>query len=133
MDTRTKIVDASKASAAARERRARGGRVLAVTGYFDVLQAALVRDLAEARSAAGDSLVLAVLTPPPDPVLGSRARAELAAGLAVVDYVVTTENGPALEALMAAIEPDTVVRLETADELRMRRLIEHVHRRHTGA
>ncbi|HWQ57113.1 MAG TPA: hypothetical protein VN442_25730 [Bryobacteraceae bacterium] len=133
MDTRTKIVDTSKASAAAREWRARGGRLLAVTGYFDVLQASHVRELAEARRAAGDSLLMALLVPPPDPVQAPQARAELAAGLAMVDYVVTTENGPALEALLAAIEPDTVVRLETADELRMRQLIEHVHRRHTGA
>lgn len=133
MDTRTKIVSSDEAAMAAAACRARGGKVLAATGYFDVLEAGHVRELCAARSAAGADLVIALPAHPPRPVLPLRARAEMAAALAVVDYVVVTENGPALEALLAALEPHTVVRLESADELRMRRLIDHVHRRHTSA
>jgi bifunctional ADP-heptose synthase (sugar kinase/adenylyltransferase) len=132
VDTRNKIVDARAAAAAVRAWRERGGRVLAATGYFDVLEAAHARELAEAKRAAGNCLLLALPTAAPEAVLGARGRAEMAAALAVVDYVVTTENGPALDALLAALEPDAIAQLETADELRMRRLIEHVHRRHTG-
>lgn len=133
MDTRDKIVPPERAAEAAAAWRARGGKVLAATGYFDVLEAGLVRELAAARSAAGECMLIALPAQPPRPVLAMRARAEMAAALAVVDYVVVTDNGPALEALLAALEPHTVVRLEPADELRMRRLIDHVHRRHTGA
>lgn len=132
MDTREKIVDAPAAAAAAREWRARGGRVVAACGAFDVLLAGHAGELAGAKGSADDILLFAVLAQPAGPVLSARARAELAAGLAVVDYVVTTDNGPALEAMLAALEPDAVLRLEQDDELRLRRLIEHVYRRHTG-
>jgi bifunctional ADP-heptose synthase (sugar kinase/adenylyltransferase) len=131
VDTRNKIVEAAEAAAAVRLWRQRGGRVLAATGYFDVLEAAHARELEDARRGAGECLLVALPVAPPDPVLGARGRAEMAAALAMVDYVVIAENGPALEALLAALEPDAIVRLEPADELRMRRLIEHVHRRHT--
>lgn len=133
MDTRTKIVAPERAAEAAAAWRERGGKVLAATGHFDVLEAAMVCQLAAARGAGDGFLTIALPSHPPQPIHGLRARAEMAAALAVVDYVVITDSGPALEALLAALEPDAVVRLETADELRMRRLIDHVHRRHRRA
>ena len=132
MDTRTKIVDAGAAAAAARAWRADGGTVAVATGHFDVLQAAHARDLAGLKAAVPGSLLFVLLTSPADPVLAERARAEMAAALAMVDYVVIIENGPVVDALLAALEPGRVLRCEAADERRMRQLIDHVHERHTG-
>jgi bifunctional ADP-heptose synthase (sugar kinase/adenylyltransferase) len=103
-----------------------------VTGWFDVLQSEDAREMAAVKSGTDAALVVAILIPPPEPVLALRARAEMAAGFAVIDYVVTSDGGPALEALLAALEPDAVVRREAAHERRMRQLIDHVHGRHTG-
>jgi bifunctional ADP-heptose synthase (sugar kinase/adenylyltransferase) len=132
VDTRNKIVDAGNAAQAARAWRERGGRVAVVTGWFDVLQADDAREMAEVKHSTGPLLLVVVLVPPPEPVLSVRARAEMAAGFAMVDYVVTSDGGPALEAHLAAIEPDEVIRREAAHERRMRQLIEHVHGRQTG-
>ena len=57
-----------------------------VSGWFDPLVAAHAQRLAELR-ASHDRLVIVILDPP-KPVLSTRARAELVASLAAVDYVV---------------------------------------------
>lgn len=131
MDTRNKVVTAGRAAALAGEARAAGRRILAVTGHFDVLLAEHARDLRRVAGNTPGALLLVALTPPPRPVLSSRARAELVAALAVVDYVVTAEAGE-IEGLLAALQPDGLYRTEAADEGRQRQLIEHVQRRHTG-
>jgi hypothetical protein len=59
---------------------------------------------------------------PPYPILPARARAELVAGLAVVDYVAESLNG---------LVPRT--RLEQEDERRLEDLIAHVHARQRAA
>ena len=86
MDTRDKIVAPADAPALARERRAAGERVALVSGFFDPLLAAhalRLREIAQASQA-----LFVAIEDPPQPLLEARARAELVAGLRVVDYVV---------------------------------------------
>ena len=99
-----------------------------VTGYFDVLRAAHVRDLQEARGLDPGRRLLVVVLPGAETLLDQRARAELVAALRVVDYVVTAEDRD-LDRLIAAIPPSHLVRLEAADERRSRQLMEHVRSR----
>jgi bifunctional ADP-heptose synthase (sugar kinase/adenylyltransferase) len=116
MDTRTKIVSPGAVP--------RGATV--VTGTFDVIRAADAREL----GAMGRPLV-AVVLPLAGELLPQRARAELAAGLRMVDYVLITDDGHP-DALLASLHPAAVVRLETVHADRKRQLIEHVHRRQTS-
>ena len=83
MDTRTKIIDRSSIPA-------QGARL--VSGYFDPLTAAALASLERLRAETPGPLV-AVITDPENPVLPARARAELVAALALIDYVVI--GGPA--------------------------------------
>jgi hypothetical protein len=91
-----------------------------VTGYFDPLLAAHARELA----ALPRPLLVAVL-PRAGELLAQRARAELAAGLRVVDYVVIAEDTDA-DGLCKRLRASQVVRLEAADADRTRHLMEHV-------
>ena len=96
-----------------------GGRTALVTGYFDPLTVAHARRLVELKSQA-DRLIAIVLEPP-EPLLDSRARAELVAALACVDYVVVgvAQTGEA-----------EVIHEEPADLGRRAELIERVRARH---
>lgn len=132
MDTRTKIVAPEAAVALARRIRAEGRRLAVVTGHFDVLLADHLRSLPEAAKNTGPAALMIVLSPPAQPVLAARPRAEMVAGLAMVDYVVIGEGGHKLEELLDALAPDRVLRLEALHEQRARQLIEHVHRRQTA-
>ncbi len=127
MDTRTKILSTQQAVATAQSLREAGRKVCVVTGYFDPLLAAHARRLAASRDHA-DAL-MAVVCSPDRPILAARARAELVAALAVVDYVVLAEDGlvEALRGAGAAVE-----RHEDLDEQITRELIAHVQRRHHG-
>ena len=120
MDTRTKILNLEAAP--------RGCTV--VTGAFDVVLAGDARELAEIRSRHPERPLLAVVLPLPDALLPQRARAELAAALRMVDYVVSADD-VAPDALLASLEPAHLVRLEEAQAARKRQLTEHVHRRQT--
>jgi bifunctional ADP-heptose synthase (sugar kinase/adenylyltransferase) len=125
MDTRTKIITIEAACALA------GGShsALLVTGYFDVLLAAHVHELDAVRHRLPPGAILIVaITTPAQPLLEPRARAEMAAALAVVDYVVSSENRQ-IDSLLAAFAADRIVRMEAAHQQRMRKLTEHVHRR----
>lgn len=127
MDTRNKIITLDAACALAR-----GDRPAAlVTGHFDVLLAADVRDLRAVRDRHPDALLLAAVTTAGEPLLAPRARAEMVAALAVVDYVVSLED-PQIERLLAAFPAERVVRLEAAHQQRMRELMEHVERRQSS-
>ncbi len=106
--------------------------VAAVTGYFDVVLAADAAELEAVREETGAATLIALVSSPPCPVLSPRARAEMAASLRVVDYVVVLENGPGLEALLAALAPDRTVRAETAQQKRFAQLVQNVHRRQSG-
>jgi bifunctional ADP-heptose synthase (sugar kinase/adenylyltransferase) len=119
LDTRTKILTADAA-------RRIAGPVVAATGYFDVLRAEHVRELRELKETR--ALLLVVILPLEGELLGQRPRAELVAALRMVDYVVAAEHGEA-EALLDALKPVRVARMETADARRVRQLIDHVQRR----
>ena len=121
MDTRSKIVNAEAAPRAC----------TVVTGAFDVLLAADARELAEIRASHPGRPLLVVVLPLADPLLPRRARAELAAALRMVDYVVIADDA-ATDALLAALQPAQLVRLEEAQAVRKRQLMEHVHRRQTS-
>ncbi len=126
MDTREKIIDSSRAAALVAGLRSHGSAMKVVTGYFDVLVAEHSRRLIEV--ADGADILFAVVLDPPEPVLGARARAELVAALGVVDYVVPSGE-TAAQALLSLFTADEIVREESADLLRARRLTEHVRRR----
>ena len=116
MDTRSKIIaDAGAARGAA-----------AVCGYFDVLRPWHVAELARAKAAHG--ALAAIVLPLANELLSQVARAEMAASLRVIDYVIAAGPGE-LEAILARLEPAEIVRLEEADLRRRGELIEHVHRR----
>jgi len=125
MDTRTKIIEPDRAISLSGDLRSKGVKI--VTGYFDVIVAEHVRHLTDIKNGSG-TLVVVVLDPP-EPILSGRARAELVAALRVVDYVVLGGE-QAAEELLSYFSPDEIVREESADLLRFRRLSEHVQRRH---
>ncbi len=124
MDTRTKIVTLEEACALAHGAR----KAALVTGYFDVLLAAHVRELDCLHHSLPDALLVVALRTPEQPVLAARARAEMVAALEMVDYVVSLEDGQ-MESLVEAFPAEHIVHLEAAHEQRMRELIQHVHRR----
>ena len=85
MDTRTKIIDAAQAA-----RIAQAGATV-VSGYFDPMIASHAERLATLKQ-EGKSLLVLVATPP-DAILPALARAQLIAGLSVVDYVCDAPDG----------------------------------------
>ncbi len=113
MDTRTKIISAAEAA-----RVAASGAVV-VTGYFDPLLAAHAERLAGLKRAGLP--LMAAIAEPENPILPARARAELVAGLAVVDYVVESAEGFTANFV-----------LEQEDQARLEDLIERVHARQGG-
>jgi hypothetical protein len=117
MDTRNKILTLHAAL-----RLPRGSLTL-VAGSFDALRAAHARELATLSRP-----VLAVILPLANELVPQAARAEMAAALRVVDYVVIAGNRD-LDALIEALVPRELVRMAAADAARVQQLIEHVHRR----
>ena len=131
MDTRGKILTPGNAAAAAAELHRQGVRLRVVTGHFDVLLAEHVRELIRVRDAGESGKLRVVLTTPANPVLSARARSELVAALAMVDYVVAAEP-ECREPLLRVLNAEDVVAFEPSDERRAQELIEHVHRRQAG-
>src|ERR1700740_962310 len=81
MDTRNKILSSSEAAQIAQH-------ATVVSGYFDPLLAWHASRLQELKAELkGDLPLLALIATPPHPILSARARAELVAGLRVVDHV----------------------------------------------
>jgi glycerol-3-phosphate cytidylyltransferase-like family protein len=72
-----------------------------VSGYFDPLLAEHVRRLRECAK-PGELLVIEIANPKA-PLLPQKARAELVAALAVVDYVVLGDGQPQNEIMDAAV------------------------------
>jgi glycerol-3-phosphate cytidylyltransferase-like family protein len=116
MDTRSKIVSDPLL--------ARGATV--VIGYFDLLQPWHLAQLNAASSAGGK--VAAVVLPLENALLSQRARAELAASLRMLDYVIIADDVD-LETLLARLAPAATIRLEEDDLRRRGQLIEHVQQR----
>jgi bifunctional ADP-heptose synthase (sugar kinase/adenylyltransferase) len=126
VDTRHKILKPEAALAAARRARDNGSRLKVVTGFFDPLVAEHARRLREIAADGGALMV--IVTTPPDPVLPARARAEMVAALALVDYVALPEEG-SVETLLAQLSGHEIIREEEADQRRTRDLIRQVHSR----
>ena len=126
LDTRTKILTAAGLASLAPPRP-----LLVAAGRFDILRAAMVRELAAALERTAANSLLVVVRPLPDELAPLAARAEMAASLRVVDYVFIAENGN-LSNLPGSLQPIEIVSLEEADAERTRQLIEHVHRRQSA-
>ncbi len=111
-DTRAKIVSREDLVQLVAQYRLRKQRVVLANGCFDLLHAGHVRYLHAARR-EGDTLIVAVnsdssvrpLKGPGRPILPQKARAELVAALAAVDYV-TIFDEPNVEALLEVLCPD---------------------------
>lgn len=125
MDTRSKILTAEGARSLSPARP-----LVVVKGYFNLLRAEPARELAEIRRRTGAAALLAVVMPLAGGLLPLRARAELAAALRVIDYVLPGDCEDWNE-LVSLLHPAETVSLEDADMRRARQLIEHVHRRQT--
>jgi hypothetical protein len=122
MNTREKIVDASAVV---------GRRMTLVTAYFDPMLDWHAERLAALRPA--DGTLAALVLPLENELLPQRARAELAAALRVIDYVLIAP-GPdrnAREDLIRAVNPAQVFRLDEEDLRRRAELIAHVRSRQT--
>jgi hypothetical protein len=119
VNTREKILTLDQARAAAA-----GMPVTAFVTHLEVLQADHIRALEAASAESAPGKLFLVLTDPPSPLVALEDRAEVAAGLRMVDYVVPAAAGrvPALD----AIHPHRIIEDEEEDCGRIRRLIEHV-------
>ena len=95
-----------------------------VVGYFDPMHAGHVRRLHE-LCAAGDRLTV-VIADPPEPILPTQARAELAAALDCVAYVIPA--GPNADSAIA--NAPNVIDERPADSTRARTFAQHVLARH---
>ena len=126
LDTREKIIDIPNVLAISENWHKTGVRWKLVTGYFDVLTPDHVRSLQ--ASAKGGPLIAAVLDQP-DSLLPQRARAELAAALRVIDYVLLLQDTEHLEGVIQKLQPPELIRAEKSDQRRSQALIEHVHQR----
>jgi hypothetical protein len=115
LDTRSKIVAGDAVPAGC----------TVVTGYFEMLAAEDSRELGGLQRP-----VVAIVLPLEEELLGQRARAEMAAALRVIDYVVIAETAR-VDALCERLRPARIVAIEAAQALRTRQLMEHVRNRQT--
>jgi glycerol-3-phosphate cytidylyltransferase-like family protein len=111
LDTRKKIIGFEEALSIGQQRPVRW-----VTGHFDPLLVDHTRRLRE-FVAEGHALIV-VVTNPENPLLPQRARAELVAALAAVDFVVMKDGRAASD------EPE--------DEQIRRNFVQHVLERHAA-
>jgi hypothetical protein len=120
MNTREKIV----APSALRDRQ-----ITLVTAHFDPLLDWHAERLAALRPAAGT--LVALVLPLEGELLSQRARAELAAALRVIDYVLIAPGSDrnASEGLIREVNPAQVFRLDEEDLRRRAELIAHVRSR----
>jgi len=125
VNTRTKILTPAAFAALDPPRP-----VLVVTGRFDILRLELARDLAAARRRTAAQSLVVLVRPIDGELMPAAARAEMAAALRVVDYVLIADGD--LESLVTAMQPIEMISLEEADAERTRQLIEHVHRRQSA-
>jgi glycerol-3-phosphate cytidylyltransferase-like family protein len=101
------------------EARRIAGQATVVRGYFDPLLAWHAERLEQVKR--GGMRLLVVIASPGNPILPGRARAELVAGLRVVDYVT--------EANIETIDMGPQICLEQEDAACFKRLAIHVNRR----
>jgi bifunctional ADP-heptose synthase (sugar kinase/adenylyltransferase) len=91
LDTRSKIIPLHELKERLQDRPVRR-----ISGHFDPLLAEHVGRLR--RASEPDRLLVVEVTNPARPLLSQRARAELVAALAMVDYVVLGDEQPAADA-----------------------------------
>ena len=125
MDTRTKILTPAALASLDPPRP-----LLLVLGRFDILRVEAVADLAAARQRTAFGSLAVALRPFEGELVPLAARAEMAAALRVVDYVLLAENED-VETLASSLQPLEIIDMEEADADRTRQLIEHVHSRRT--
>jgi len=106
MDTRTKIIDAAESA------RIATSCATVASGSFDPLTAAHAERLAGLKRP-----LLVLISEPENPILPALARAQLVAGLVVVDHV----------AVVSPESPVATVRLEQEHTRLFENLVEHVH------
>ncbi len=123
MDTRTKILDRAALERFLERFRRDPASATVVTGWFDPLVAAHARRLEQIAATAVRPLVV-LITSPPDELLPAAGRAELVAGLRVVDRV-----GIADRSHLGALPEGAAIREEEADRERRRGLIQLVRSR----
>ena len=126
MDTRSKILTPAEAIETAGRLRNEGKTTKLVTGCFDPLLSAHAQRLKMIRD--GAAVLIVVIVEPEQPLMTARARAELVAGLADVDYVVIPDAG-GLPALLAQVPASVVTREEALHDELKRELILHVQAR----
>ena len=97
-------------------RETAGKRVIWLRGCFDPMLAAHAKRVAEMKPEG--AVLVAVVGEPERPLMGARARAELAASLGAVDYVVT--NGAGFEGAEAIEIEDASWTAEFVDRVRRR-------------
>lgn len=115
-DTTDRIVSLQAAAAAAAAARGAGKTVVLTNGCFDLFHAGHLHCLEQARR-AGDLLIVALnsdasvrrLKGPGRPILPAPERAELLAGLRVVDLVFLFDEDTPLESILR-IRPDVLVK-----------------------
>lgn len=122
MNTREKIVAPSSLD---------GRRLTLVTAYFDPLLAWHAERLASLRPA--DGILAALVLPLDGELLPQHARAELAAALRVIDFVLIAPGSDPnpCEDFIRAVHPVQVFRLAEEDLRRRAELIAHVRSRQT--
>lgn len=125
-DTRGKILTLDQARTIAGDQRLSGQPPIAFVTHLNVPRASHVRKLEE-LAAGGTGKLFLILTDPEVPLASLTARAEVAAALRVVDYVVPSSEGA--EPALAAINPGLTIRDEEEDRGRTRQLIDHVRSR----
>lgn len=121
MDHRRKILTLTEALERRRQLAAEGFRLVFTNGCFDLLHPGHLRYLAEARE-LGDFLLVGLNSDrsvraikggpaqgPPRPICPQEVRAEMLAGLGVVDAVVIFDQDDPLE-LVTALQPDVLVK-----------------------
>jgi hypothetical protein len=118
-DTRHKIITLDHA-------RTLAPAAIAFVTHMEVLGAGHVRKLEELAAGKQGKLFI-VLTDPESPLVPMEARAEVAAALRVVDYVIPSPQGAG--PVLAAIKPALTVADEEEDRGRTRLLVEHVRSR----
>jgi len=97
--------------------RKSGKQIVFTNGCFDILHVGHVRYLTAARS-EGDVLVVGLnsdasvksIKPDNRPIVSQEQRAEVLAGLGVVDFITIFDESDPLLALISAIKPDILVK-----------------------
>jgi bifunctional ADP-heptose synthase (sugar kinase/adenylyltransferase) len=113
MNTRDKIVTVATLAERLKHSAKLGEKIALASGRFDLLSREMVEQLQAARK---DNVVLVVAIEPhggPDCLLPAEARAELAAGLASVDFVVAASTAEVQAAVPPPLKVETTIEVKS--------------------